>query len=681
MKHKSTLLACSVAFFLGACSVNSAKEANEPNKLQSGINKANWDLSTPHHQDFYQSVNGNWLKNMVIPADKSNYGSFTQLADDAQKAIQQIIENAAKTNAAHGSEAQKIADLYSSYMNEKLAENLGISPISADLSAINQLSNHSQMAQYLGKSLLQGAGSPFGFYVNNDAKNSSQYMVYIYQAGLGLPDRDYYLKQDQKSQKLRQQYQSYMEQMFELAGDKTPQTSAAAVLALETKLAQIQWDRVENRDANKTYNRKTYSQLKAELSGFDFDSFAGATGLNAVKEFVVNQPSYLENFANIFKQTSISNWQAYAKMNLINAAAPYLNANVANKQFGFYEQKLKGIEQQKPRWKKGVTLVEGVLGEAVGKIYVAQNFKPQAKERMEKLVANLIKAFEVSINELEWMSAATKIQAQAKLAKFTTKIGYPEKWRDYSALTIQADDLLGNVRRSYAFEYQTMLAKLGKPIDKNEWHMTPQTVNAYYNPVNNEVVFPAAILQPPFFNLAADDAVNYGSIGAVIGHEISHGFDDQGSKYDGDGNLKNWWTAADRQAFEQRTQKLVAQYNAYKPFPDANVNGEFTLGENIGDLGGLTVAYKAFKLSLNGKNGAVIDDLTADQRFFLGWSQIWRRQHREADLRQRLITDPHSPSHYRVIGIVPNIPEFYSSFNVQKGDGMYLAPENRVKIW
>ncbi|GGA68054.1 peptidase M13 [Neiella marina] len=702
MKIKKSVLAASIALAVmtAACSDNkptaqqptAASEAPaakaEPAQAvaantveKSGIELDNFDASVRHQDDFYLSVNGTWLKNTPVPSDRSNYGSFTVLHEESQLALREIIEAAAAAKQVAGSEGQKVGDFYNTFMDEQAVEQAGIKPIAADLAAIDALSSHSDVAAKLGEVLVNGGGSPFGFYVNNDAKQSDKYIVYLYQSGLGLPDRDYYFKEDEKSVSLRQKYRDYVAAMLAKVGHDNASDAATAVLALETQLAEGHWTRVESRDANKAYNKMTSEELAALLGSFDFPAYAKAAGLDEVTEYVVRQPSYLEAMGKAFDQVPVEHWQAYLKIRLLNSVAGYLSSDFVDLNFDFYRRTLRGIEEQQPRWKLAVQDIDSMMGEAVGKLYVEEHFKPEAKERMETLVANLIKAFEISIKDLDWMTEETKVQALDKLGKFTPKIGYPDKWRDYSALEIVAGDLVGNVRRAANYEYQFMLDKLGKPIDKTEWHMTPQTVNAYYNPVNNEIVFPAAILQPPFFDMEADDAVNYGGIGAVIGHEIGHGFDDQGSKYDGDGNLRNWWTDADREAFEARTSRLVEQYNGYFPFEDAHVNGEFTLGENIGDLGGLSVAYKALQLSLNGQQGEVIDGLTSDQRFFIGWSQVWRRNYREEELRQRLVTDPHSPSHYRVIGVVSNIPEFYSAFDVKETDEMFIAPEDRVKIW
>ncbi|MGL4835820.1 MAG: M13 family metallopeptidase, partial [Shewanella sp.] len=458
--------------------------------------------------------------------------------------------------------------------------------------------------------------------------------------------------------------------------------AAKHVADIELMLAQGQWSRVASRDANKAYNKLDREQLQHLMGAFDFNAFAASAGLgDKVSAVIVRQPSYLEQLGEQFTRFPVAAWQDYLAFHLVDSYAELLSQKFVDVNFAFKGKTLMGIEAQEPRWKKAVDGADQVIGELVGEEYVKQHFKPEAKARMETMINNLIKGFEVSINELEWMTPATKLAAQEKLAKFTYKIGYPDKWKDYSGLEIKADDLVGNYMRYARFEYQGMIDKLGKPIDRTEWGMTPQTVNAYYSPVKNEIVFPAAILQPPFFNMDADDAVNYGAIGAVIGHEISHGFDDQGAKYDGDGNLRDWWSDKDREEFQKRGQQLAAQYSKYEALPGKFVNGEFTLGENIGDLGGLTVAARSYLMSLQGKSAPVIDGLTGEQRFFMGWSQVWRRNYRDEELGRRLLTDPHSPSHFRAMGTPRNIEAFYRAFEVQQHDKMYLAPDERVKIW
>ncbi len=687
---KITLIAASVALALGLVACDKAPQPNTPETtatapvtaLVSGVEKENFDPAVKHTENFFYSVNGTWLKNTEIPADKSNYGAFTKLYDDSQVAMRAIIEAAAKKEGkVAGSDEQKLGDFYNSYMNEAAIEALGVKPISADLTAIAAIKDATELAAAFGQFQGLGVSIPFGWYVNNDAKNSTQYAVYLGQSGLGMPDRDYYLKDDEKSKSIRAAYVAYIKDMLTLAGVADAENAATRIMALETKIAEKHWSRVENRDADKTYNKMATADLAKLMGAFPWDVYAKAVQLDAASEIIVEQPTYFEAFGAIYKDTDLQSWKDYLSLRLVSEYSGKLSKAFVDRQFDFYGKTLSGTTEQQPRWKKAVNASDEVLGEIVGKLYVAEHFKPEAKARMEVLVQNLIKAYHASIDTLEWMTPETKKAAHEKLNKFTPKIGYPDKWKDYSALEIKADDLVGNYKAAAAFAYSQMRNKLGKPVDRSEWFMTPQTVNAYYNPVNNEIVFPAAILQPPFFNMEADDAVNYGGIGAVIGHELGHGFDDQGAKFDGDGNLRNWWTDADKAEFEKRGKQLVEQYNQYSPIEGMHVNGELTLGENIGDLGGLTVALKAYKLSLEGKEAAVIDGFTGEQRFFISWSQVWRRKGREEYLRNMLMTDPHSPSEYRVIGIVSNIPEFYTAFDVKEGDKMYIAPEKRVKIW
>lgn len=680
MKKISTLaLGIALSLGLAACS----SEPTTKVAAVSGIELQNFDASVRHQDDFYYSVNGKWLANTPIPADKSNYGAFSVLYDQSQAALKKIIDDAAaSTQAAPGSNTQKIGDFNASFMNTTLLENLGVSPLTPLLSDIASVKNHHELPALMGKLLVNGSGIPFGFFVNNDAKNSSQYAVYLSQSGLTLPDRDYYLKDDPKFVATRQAMAQYVTDILTEAGYQDAKRAAKHVADIELMLAQGQWSRVASRDANKAYNKLDREQLQHLMGAFDFNAFAASAGLgDKVSAVIVRQPSYLEQLGEQFTRFPVAAWQDYLAFHLVDSYAELLSQQFVDVNFAFKGKTLMGIEAQEPRWKKAVDGADQVIGELVGEEYVKQHFKPEAKARMETMINNLIKGFEVSINELEWMTPATKLAAQEKLAKFTYKIGYPDKWKDYSGLEIKADDLVGNYMRYARFEYQGMIDKLGKPIDRTEWGMTPQTVNAYYSPVKNEIVFPAAILQPPFFNMDADDAVNYGAIGAVIGHEISHGFDDQGAKYDGDGNLRDWWSDKDREEFQKRGQQLAAQYSKYEALPGKFVNGEFTLGENIGDLGGLTVAARSYLMSLQGKSAPIIDGLTGEQRFFMGWSQVWRRNYRDEELGRRLLTDPHSPSHFRAMGTPRNIEAFYRAFEVQQHDKMYLAPDERVKIW
>ncbi|MBO2660882.1 M13 family metallopeptidase [Shewanella algae] len=682
---KITTLALGIALSLGlaSCASQQAPQSQAEVKKASGIELENFDHQVRHQDDFYYSVNGKWLATTPIPADKSNYGAFSVLYEESQAALKQIIEEAAaKPNKAEGSVEQKIGDFYAAYMDSTLTDQLGIAPLKGQLADIAKTASHADIAALMGKLLTDGSGIPFGFYVNNDAKNSSQYGVYLYQSGLTLPDRDYYLKDDPKFVANREAMREYVRNLMSAAGYPHADAAAANVANIELFIAQSQWSRVESRDANKAYNKMSLKELQQLMGGFDFDGFAKAAGLTGkTQDVIVRQPSYFEKLGAEFGKFPVSAWQDYLAFHLVDSYAGLLSQQFVDLHFDFHSKTLMGIQEQKPRWKRAVDGADQVIGELVGKEYVARHFQPEAKARMESMIKNLIKGFEVSIDELEWMTPETKKAAQEKLSKFTYKIGYPDKWKDYSNLEIKADDLVGNYQRYARFEYQDMLAKLGKPIDRTEWHMTPQTVNAYYNPVMNEIVFPAAILQPPFFNMEADDAVNYGGIGAVIGHEISHGFDDQGAKYDGDGNLRNWWTDKDREEFQKRGAQLSAQYSQFEALPGKFVNGDLTLGENIGDLGGLTVALRSYHLSLNGKEAPVMDGLTGDQRFFVGWSQVWRRNYRDEELGRRLLTDPHSPSHYRAMGTPRNVEGFYKAFDLKPTDKMYLSEEDRVKIW
>lgn len=649
--------------------------------LELGIELANMDSSVRAQDDFYYHVNGQWLAKTEIPGDKSNYGSFSQLYDESQKAMKIALENAAANKAAKkGSDEYKIGAFYKSYMNQSARNELGITPLQPSLDTIDSVKSKADLVGLMAKIQKQGGTLPFGWFVNNDAKNSSEYALYLSQSGLGLPDRDYYLKDDEKFTKIRASYEQYITDVLAKSGVKNAAEAAKSVLAFEKTLADAQWSRVQSRDATKSYNKMTVADASKLMGDLDLAAFFKDAGVST-SDIIVRQPSYLEALATIYKDTDLATWKNYLKFHFVSGYAELLSEDLVNLNFDFYSTTLRGVKEQAPLWKQAVDASNSVLGEILGKVYVKDNFPPEAKARMEELVDNVIKGYGVAIENLEWMSPETKLAAKEKLDKFTPKIGYPDTWKDYSELEINSDELVGNYIRYSEWAYADMIAKLGKPVDRSEWHMTPQTVNAYYNPVNNEIVFPAAILQPPFFNLEADDAVNYGAIGAVIGHELGHGFDDQGAKYDGDGNLRNWWSEADLKQFEERTAALVAQYNEYKPFEDASVNGELTLGENIGDLGGLTVAHKAYMLSLGDKKAPVIDGYTGDQRFFMGWSQIWRRNYRDEELRNRLLTDPHSPSHYRVIGILSNMPEFYEAFDVKEGDKMYIKPEDRVKIW
>lgn len=650
-------------------------------ELTSGINKKNMDTLVKPGDNFAMYVNGTWMKTAKIPADKSSYGAFDMLYDQSQKDVKAIIEEAAKGNNAEGTDEQKIGDYYASFMDRKGRDAKGIAPIQPELKAIDAIASYDDLAAYFGKANRAGVDIPFSVSVMSDFKDPTKHTLITWQGGLGLPEREYYLATDAKMNDIRQKYVAHIEKMFQLTNMPNPAESAAKIMALETALASQQMKKEDTRDIVKLYNAYAVKDLKTLMPDFNWTAMLKNAGVAQEKKLVVTQVDYTKSLNNLIKNTPIDTWKTYLKWGVINGSAGLLTTALDKQNFEFYGKNLYGTESQQEDWKRAVEMVNGGLGEVVGKVYVKKHFSPEAKERMTQMVKNLLKAYAESIKTLDWMSAATKKEALKKVDNFMIKIGYPDQWRDYSALKIVKNDLYGNATRATEFEYNRNLAKLGKPVDRAEWGMNPQTVNAYYNPSLNEIVFPAAILKPPFFDLNADDAVNYGGIGAVIGHEIGHGFDDQGSAFDGTGTMKNWWTPQDLAAFKKRTSALVAQYNSFKAFPDLNVNGDFTLGENIGDLGGLSIAIKAYKATLNGKEAPVMDGFTGMQRVFLGWGQVWAEKIREEALRSQIAGDPHSPALFRVNGTVRNIPEFYEAFNIKPTDSLYLAPEKRVKIW
>lgn len=665
--------------------IDTAKSATSQavsSSLVSGVDFNHFDNSVRPQDDFFSYVNGNWIKNNEIPADRTSIGAFYDLREQAKKDVKAIIDEvSASDNLAEGSDEQKVADLFRSYMDTDTLNQLGITPIQAEIDKINALTSKDELVEYFAHSQISGNGSPMAFYVSIDAKNSERYSTHIWQSGLSLPEKDYYFNQEQRFKDIRQAYIKHISNMFTLAGFDNPKESAQTILALETALAKGHWNVVETRNSTKRYNRYQVNRLKFLSPYIDWQKYLDAIGAGDQQTIIINQPSYISALGKQVANTELDKWKTYLKWQTLTHSASYLSDAFDKENFAFYSTILNGQQQQEPRWKRGVSSVNGMLGEVVGKIYVKHHFTPEAKSRMTDLVENLRGAYGESIDTLEWMSPDTKVAAKEKLAKFTPKIGYPDQWKDYSQLVIKQNDLLGNVIRAKQLEHQQNLDKLGNPIQKWEWFMTPQTVNAYFNPTMNEIVFPAAILQAPFFNMQADDAVNYGGIGAVIGHEMGHGFDDQGSKYDGDGNLKNWWTKTDLAEFQKRGKTLINQYNGYQVFDDLNVNGELTLGENIGDLSGVTIAYKAYKMSLNGKEAPVIDGLSGDERFFIGFTQIWRAKLKEKAMRNRVATDPHSPAKFRAIGALSNMPEFYELYQLKEGDAMYLPESQRVKIW
>jgi len=663
--------------------LNSPVSADSP---KSGVDKRGIDESVRPQDDLFMHLNGEWLKHTPIPADKSSYGSFEILADESDASIRTIIADAVDSKNPAGSDLQRIGDFFLSYMDEDTIEQLGIEPLRAELAKIDGLNSKEAIVKHLGYLQTIDVGGPIGFYIDQDDKNSTQYLAAIMQSGTSLPDRDYYLKWDNKYLSARVALKKYIAKIFELSELPDGEEAAEAIVAIETKLAAAQWTRTELRDANKRYNKFQVDDLNELTPGFPWQDFFAAAHVPALNELNVATPSFFEALAKLVDEVPVEQWQQYLRFKLINNHATALPKSFVDARFELYGKELSGLEEQKPRWKRAVRTIAGgrgfgALGDAVGREYVQRHYPPAAEARMQELVDNLLKAYESSIRDLAWMTPETKQRALDKLAKITTKIGYTEKWRDYSGLEVKPDDLLGNLLRSSEVEYQRMIDKLGKRVDRTEWYMTPQTVNAYYNPGSNEIVFPAAILQPPFFDFEADDAVNYGSIGSVIGHEISHAFDDQGSKYDGDGNLNDWWSDEDRAAFKKLTRQLVAQYSSYSPLDGKTVNGELTLGENIADLSGMSIAYKAYLLSLKGETAPVLDSWTGKQRFFIGWCQSWRRKYRDDELLNRLLTDPHSPAQYRGNGPLMNFEPFYEAFELKSGDGLYREPTERIKIW
>jgi len=679
---KTVVLICFLAFAAG-CSYEKAEDgAPSTESLTAGIDKTSMDNEVRPQDDFFEYVNGTWLKETEIPADQTRAGGFIDLREQSREDVLVIIQDlSSQSDMAMGSDEQKVADMYKSYMDSTGVEGQGLTPLQAEIDAIDALQSKQELSTYFAHLGLIGGGGAFFPYVTVDAKDAANYALYFWQGGLGLPDRDYYFKDDEHSVTLRAEYVNHIEKMFAIAQWDDPAGSAQALLALETSLAGFHRNNVENRDSEKRYNKYKISTLNELGDEMDWVAYFKEGGITEDLEVIANQPEFITGFNKTLGEASLADWKLFFKWNLLNAYAGSLSSAFDQQNFAFYRNILNGQDEQRPRWKRGVDNVNGSLGEVIGKVYVSKHFKPAAKTRMVELVENLRTAYGEAIDGLEWMSPETRAEARKKLATFTPKIGYPDVWEDYSRLEIKAGDLVGNQMRVAGFQWIINREKLAGPVRDYEWGMTPQTVNAYYSPTRNEIVFPAAILQPPFFNMSADDAVNYGAIGSVIGHEMGHGFDDQGSRYDADGNLRNWWTENDLTEFKKRTDALVAQYSKYAVFDDLNVNGELTLGENIGDLAGLTIAWRAYHNSLNGEEAPVIDGWTGDQRFFLGFAQVWQSKSRDEAMRNRVLTDPHSPPRYRVLGTLSNMPEFAQTYGVVEGDKMYVAPENQVKVW
>jgi putative endopeptidase len=652
--------------------------APQPTIGTFGIDLTAMDTTVKPGDDFYRYVNGAWVSTFTMPADKARYGIFDALRDKSEVDVRSLLDELAATPAAAGSVQQKVADLYRSWMDEAAIEARGIEPLRADLDAIAAARTKTDIVTLMGN--IDYAG-PVGLYISPDPADPTRYVVNITQSGLGMPVRDYYLNEGDRFDAYRAAYRAYVAKIFELIGDENSGASAEAVVALETELAEVHWSPERQRDVQATNNPVDRAGLVAMVPAMEWDAFLPVAGLSNVQNFVVNETTALRDGAALLDSQPVETWQKYLAFHLASDYASNLPKAFDDANFDFYRRTLAGVEVQRDRWKRGVQLLDGLIGEGVGEVYVAKFFPPEYKAQMDELVANLVAAMRQRLGELKWMDDATRAEALKKLATFEPRVGYPVKWRDYSAYTVEPGRLLENVRNGRKFEWNREVERLDEPVDRDEWGMNPQTVNAYYNPLVNQITFPAAILQPPFFDPYADPAVNYGAIGAVIGHEIGHGYDDQGREFDETGRIRNWWTPETNERFNAAIARFAEQYNAFCPLEGACVNGNFTMGENIGDLGGLEMAYTAYKLSLGGREAPVIDGFTGDQRFFMAHAQVWRSIQREDALRNQLLTDPHAPAAAR--GSIPerNMDAWYAAFGVQEGDAQYIAPENRVRIW
>jgi putative endopeptidase len=681
MRHlrlTTALLVC-VSYALGTGLVARAAER----ELKSGIDRSTFENSVKPGENFFLYVNGTWIKNNPIPPEFSRWGAFPKLQDDNLKALRGIFDGLEKDSGTLDADSRKLRDFYKTAMDEAQLEAAGAKPLDGTLAAIAKISDRNQLVSELAKHHLAGSPALFRFGVRPDQKQSSQYAVYLYQGGLGLPEKEYYLGKTKDSERIRAKYLEHVAAMLRLLGDSPEDAARAArvVMKIETRLAEASRSPVQLRDSEANYNKKTLEKLAQLTPHVDWHLYLTTVGIDHLNDVVVGQPEFFEAVDKMVDTVPLDEWRTYLRWHTVDSMAPFLSNAFEQENFNFNSAVLRGIKKMQPRWKRAVTTIDRMMGEALGRLYVAKHFTPAAKERMDELVKNLLTAYRERIQGRDWMSSETKKQALVKLAAIMPKIGYPEKWRDYSSLEIKPDSYAENVMRAEAFDTHYRLSKLGKPVDRTEWGMTPPTVNAYYNPTMNEIVFPAGILQPPFFNAEADDAVNYGAIGAVIGHEITHGFDDQGSRYDAEGNMKNWWTSEDRKKFNALADKVVKEYNDCVALEDLHVNGRLTLGENLADLGGVAIAYAAYQKSLNGKPAPVIDGFTGPQRFFIGFAQVWRGNIRDAEQRLRLRTDPHSPGKFRATVPLTNIEAFYEAFDVKPGEAMYRQPQNRVELW
>ena len=684
--NKTIAILVTCAFLLAACDRGGQPTEEvkvSPYATASGIDFSGFDNSVNPADDFFNYVNGTWLAETEIPGDSTSYGSFRILRDESEANQRAIIEELSEQdNLAAGSIEQKIGDFYASLLNKDLVEGKGTDPLKPYFEKISAIENTADLMRTFGGTGYTGVNAPLGTAVFPDLGDSSRYMAYVWQGGLALPGRDYYLNEGEKFDEIRTAYPLYIASLFEMAGFDNAAGRAQNVIGIEMQIAENHWSPVQNRDIPALYNLFNTANLDEEVtSEIDWQAFFEGAGLTGREELVVAQLSYFQALGGIINGASLDAWKDYLRFQTMNGEATFLSSEFKDAHFNFMGKLVNGLEEQPERWKTGVRVINATLGEGVGRVYVDRHFPPEAKVEMEKLVDNLMAAFQEGIQELDWMTDETKAMAEQKRSKMMTKIVYPDEWETYQGMEIRADDPIGNLARANAWAYQDDIDKLDQEIDRGEWGMTPQTVNAYHNPTMNEIVFPAAILQPPFFNLTADPAVNYGGIGAVIGHEIGHAFDDQGRRFDGDGNMRDWWSEADATAFEAKAAVLVDQYNQFSPMEDMNVNGQLTLGENIGDLTGVTLAYKAYRMSLNGEEAPVIDGLTGDQRFFIGFAQIWRNKYREEALRNLILTNPHSPSIYRANGTLMNFTPFYEAFGVEEGNALFRPEEERVSIW
>lgn len=677
MRASSALFALVLTTILpGGCAQQGVAPAKVAN---AGIDPAELDADVRPAEDFFKHVNGKWLDATPIPADRVRYGTLDQLVERVELQTRAVVEAA---NASAGGEAKQIADIYQAYMDQDAINQAGLKPLDDLFTEIAALRTHDDIWRAFARLSILGVETPLALFTETDADNPDLVLAYVWQSGLGLPDRDYYFETNPKLIAARDAYVAHIGRMYELAGWPEGATDAVRLMALETAIANQHWTAVQNRDRQRIYRNK-FNLLKAweHTNGLDWRSWFSALGYSQQGEFVLAQDTYFAALRDVLLAHDVETWQRYLRFRVLKAFAPYLPQAIDAENFAFEGTVLRGQPQQRDRWKRAMSLLNQIAGEPLGKLYVVRHFPESSKQRIRALVEELRVAFGDSIRSNDWMSEVTRTEALAKLESFGMKLGYPDVWRDYSGLVTSPTDAIGNVRRGFVFEHAHTLNQIGKAPDRNEWGMTPQTVNAYYRPTFNEIVFPAAILQSPFFDPTADDAANYGAIGAVIGHEFSHGFDDQGRKFDGTGRLRDWWQADDATRYEARAKRLVEQYNTYEPIPGTKINGELTLGENIADLAGVIMAYRAYLHSLKGQPAPVIDGLTGEQRFFMAFARVWRQKAREEAEREQLLTDSHSPARYRVIGVLRNVPEFHGAFGVKDGDGMYLGPAEQVKIW